>query len=84
LWSVSDISTSLFAQHFYRLHETYSLSKSEALRLTQELFIKGQLSLQNGERIHVRGIETTENGTENSSYTHPYFWAPFVLSGNWL
>jgi CHAT domain-containing protein len=84
LWSVSDISTSLFAQHFYRLHESYSLSKSEALRLTQELFIQGQLSLQNGERIHVRGIETTEGGTENSSYTHPYFWAPFVLSGNWL
>ena len=22
--------------------------------------------------------------TEDSPYSHPYYWAPFVLLGNWL
>lgn len=84
LWSVADISTSLFAQHFYLLHEAYGLTKSEALRQTQELFVKGQLLLPDGERINLRGVDAAEERGENLHYSHPYFWAPFVLSGNWL
>ena len=84
LWPVADISTSQFAQHFYRLHEDYNLTKSEALRMTQELFLQGQLAMPDGEKILVRGVESTEEAAESSYFSHPYFWAPFVMSGNWL
>jgi CHAT domain-containing protein len=84
LWSVADISTSLFAQYFYRLHEAHGLTISEALRQTQELFVKGELMLPDGEMINLRGVEAAGERGEDLRYSHPYFWAPFVLSGNWL
>ncbi len=63
LWPVSDQSTGLFMQNFYKLREQDKLTKAEALRQAQLIMIQGQ-------------------GTNN--YSSPYFWAPFVLMGNWL
>jgi CHAT domain-containing protein len=61
LWPVSDSSTRLLMQNFYRIRSgTVRHSKAEALR-------RAQLSLLSG----------------NSRYAHPFYWAPFILIGNW-
>jgi CHAT domain-containing protein len=74
LWPVADESTGLLMQNFYRLRESGRLTKAEALR-------QAQLAL-----IGARGTAETGGGAAGakSAYAHPYFWAPFILMGNWL
>jgi CHAT domain-containing protein len=70
LWPVADESTGLFMQHFYRLREEKKLTKADALRQAQLMLIKGQTA--------------PGAAKPNAPYAHPYFWAPFILMGNWL
>jgi CHAT domain-containing protein len=87
LWSVDDPSTGAFMRTFYDLHERYHLSKARALQLTQQLFISGVVVAPDGARIELRGGEHVDGFTPASDelrYSHPFYWAPFVLSGNWL
>ena len=84
LWSVSDQSTGDFMEKFYALHETYKLSKAESLRMTQELFIRGKLVAPDGATVTLRGVEPVDVPDSRSPYSHPFFWSPFTLSGNWL
>lgn len=69
LWPVNDESTGLFMQHFYKLRTEQNLTKVEALQQTQQAFIQGK---------------KTEDGYYFSYYQSPYYWAPFILMGNWL
>jgi len=75
LWPVADESTGLLMKHFYRLREEKKLSKADALRQAQLMLVKNQ-----------RGLDTAASATSepDASYAHPYFWAPFILMGNWL
>jgi len=43
------------------------LNTAEALALTQRDMLKGKIGPSSG----------------NADYSHPYFWAPFILVGNW-
>jgi CHAT domain-containing protein len=70
LWPVYDESTALLMKEFYRLKEEKKLPKVEALR-------QAQLSLLNGT------IKPQPQAERQESYAHPYFWAPFILMGNW-
>ena len=74
LWSVYDPSTSLLMQTFYRNWTTGSpTSKAEALR-------RAQLTLLHG----AAPAPTQDHAAPNPpSYSHPYYWAPFILIGNW-
>jgi CHAT domain-containing protein len=91
LWSVADESTGLFMQEFYRLlAEHPEMNKAEALRQVQAMFISGNLgsTSQANERRGLKLVasdrpERFELDPERP-YRHPYFWAPFVLMGNWL
>jgi CHAT domain-containing protein len=84
LWSVADDSTSLLMKEFYRLKEEKNLPKVEALR-------QAQLSLLNGTIKPPPQRDSPADGDENSdrradqpqNYAHPYFWAPFIMMGNW-
>jgi CHAT domain-containing protein len=72
LWRIADESTGIFMPHFYSMMlQEEGVTKAEALRKTQIEFIKGNL------------INTNSN-EDFPTYTHPYFWAPFVLMGDWL
>ncbi len=59
LWSVADVSTSIFMTEFYRFYEINRLDKAEAIRKAQS------------------------NVFKQKQYSHPYYWSPFVLFGNW-
>jgi len=60
LWAVQDDSTSKFMVEFYKQLSQRGVTKAEALRKTQLVFLRER------------------------EYQHPFYWAPFVLVGNWL
>ncbi|ALQ51799.1 tetratricopeptide repeat protein [Nitrosomonas ureae] len=69
LWRVEDESTGLLMKRLYRLRsENMQISKAEALRQAQIAMLKGDLKAKEG----------------GHDFRHPYFWAPFVMMGNWL
>lgn len=94
LWQVADASTAEFMQHFYRLRQQ-GKTKAEAVRAAQ-LALLGTALPQAGIvargasriRIDGRATEDSDTGKEATQTlggrAHPYYWAPFILMGNWL
>jgi len=81
LWMVSDESTVELMRAFYR--NLKSMSKSEALRKAQLDLMKSSI------RFHVErgsgGITQSINYQQGMliECSHPFFWAPFILLGDW-
>jgi CHAT domain-containing protein len=88
LWPVADESTGIFMQNFYQLREQEKLTKAEALQKAQLIFIRGQASqtlpIRRGMETELQGSENSPSAPQSAPYSHPYFWAPFILMGNWL
>jgi len=85
LWDVNDLSTSRLMSDFYtRWVEHPAEGKAEALRHAQLAFLHGAGAPQtNGSG---RGFQAAEELTPSSAglaNSHPYYWAPFVLIGNY-
>jgi CHAT domain-containing protein/tetratricopeptide (TPR) repeat protein len=76
LWGVYDPSTGILMQEFYRLWTRESdMPKAEALREAQLELLRGAFA-ETGEAM----------GGDQSRrliYAHPFYWAPFILIGNW-
>ncbi len=92
LWPVDDQATFLFMTQFYRELAKGS-TKAEAIRQAQLLLLRGGTGVA-GEQRGMR-VLSTEDGTRYNpllqeqktipnQFSQPYFWAPFVLVGNWL
>ncbi len=90
LWSVADESTSMFMSEFYRIKKANpSMGKAEAIRLTQKAMIGGKIKAT-GASTSCRADDFAQSGKPNdfkcdpnAPFSHPYFWSPFVLIGNW-
>jgi tetratricopeptide (TPR) repeat protein len=81
LWNVEDSSTGIFMSRFYNLIQQDGFTKAEAVRQAQCYFIKGKVPI-------APPMESAEYAEvmppDLKGYRHPYFWAPFILMGNWL
>ena len=83
LWSVSDAATARLMETMYRIRQSNpELGKSEALRQAQERMVSGALKPGAG-GAGDRGVKTVGSHVVASGWTHPYYWAPFILIGNW-
>ncbi len=85
LWDVNDASTSRLMSDFYaRWLKDPALGKAEALRQAQLALLKGTAASLDGRSQ--RGFETVGGpapALPQSGYAHPFYWAPFVLIGNY-
>ena len=84
LWPVNDASTGQLMSDFYKrwADGAGKVTKVEALRKAQLDLLLGQVKPQGA--ATGRGV-VVENETPNAptGYAHPFYWAPFVLMGNW-
>jgi CHAT domain-containing protein/Tfp pilus assembly protein PilF len=67
LWGVYDASTGLLMPEFYK-------------EWTTNTDMPKAEALRNAQLALLRG---TTGGPHEALYTHPYYWAPFILIGNW-
>ena len=82
LWEVSDGGTQALMSAFYKHLKQPGTSKAEALRQAQ-LDLIDNVSRPAGEEAP-RGVIVAGQPADSSGYTHPYYWASFVLIGNGL
>jgi len=100
LWPVADDSTRTLMQDFYRLRQDKKgISKAEALQQAQLALLHGQTEETSPTRTRSASAAVPEGVTQQpdtdkiaptftpnpkAPYAHPYYWAPFILIGNWL
>jgi CHAT domain-containing protein/Tfp pilus assembly protein PilF len=85
LWDVNDLSTSRIMSDFYdHWVKNPAKGKAEALRQAQLAFLHGASTAtgaNTGRGFESVGLSSTQ--TSSLGYAHPYYWAPFVLIGNY-
>jgi CHAT domain-containing protein len=82
LWNVADQSTATLMRDFYKVWTSQPyVSKAEALRQAQLAMLRGSNSAPSETNSLIpRGLRQTANAQRT---THPFYWAPFFLIGNW-
>ena len=97
LWPVADASTALLMREFYQLRtKPNSQGNAQSLRAAQLGMLSGELKLpttvdSNRPRAAQRVVSDTRGEREPAfvkdnarPFAHPYYWAPFIMMGNWL
>ena len=93
LWKVSDRSTSLLMQRFY---QNLAGSASQKKQGRAEALRQAQLSLlhsdnesesaktKSGQVVIEKRSRSNVQNRSKTNFSHPYYWAPFILIGNGL
>jgi CHAT domain-containing protein len=90
LWLVDDASTRILMEQFYASAASDPRpSKAQALRAAQLSLLgvsngSGQASAQRGLAVQGRPTSSAPQPPTGVGYSHPYYWAPFILIGNGL
>ena len=90
LWLVNDGSTSLLMQQFYKNLAAGTMTKAEALQQAQLSLLQGKATVKDAPpRSDGDVVLEPKPGAQlprsrASDFSHPYYWAPFILIGNSL
>ncbi len=86
LWQVADDSTAALMADFYDGLVDKGLDKARALRHAQLSLIGARESAQRASRANraMTVIEEADAAVNASAVAHPYYWAAFILMGNWM
>ena len=86
LWPVADQSTGQFMQLFYGFRQKHpGTTKAEAMQMAQRAFIEGRVGPALAEvSRRAKRADGAKSAAPVNTTDHPYFWAPFILMGNWL
>ena len=77
LWQVDDAATrDLMSDYYTRLQ--HGEGRAEAMRQAQLAMLGGE---KRGGTSRTRELKRV--ATKNFRHTHPYYWAPFISSGDW-
>lgn len=95
LWSVADRSTGLLMKRMYEVRAgNPATNKAECLRRAQLEMLRGEGEYQPSSEA--RGEEEVRDNdcagrrsppfetNQSAPYAHPFYWAPFILMGNFL
>ncbi len=85
LWTVSDAGTPALMLSFYNYYPT-AKSKAIAIQQAQLDLLEGRVTIEGGK---IKGIGNLpaiplSQVSGDINLKHPYFWASFILVGNWL
>ena len=87
LWEVDDASTGALMADFYKRWAggAGKIPKVEALRQAQLDLLEGKAAPRASTAGGGFTVEENEPSTSTppEGYEHPFYWAPFVLMGNW-
>ena len=91
LWPVADASTAALMRALYQAHKVDRLDKADALRQAQLALLHGSAKIDDADNVSrgLRRAGTSQSGgsfkvNPGAPFAHPYYWAPFILMGNWL
>jgi CHAT domain-containing protein len=90
LWPVADGSTALLMRAMYQAHKNDHVDKADALREAQLALLHGTVQAEGAGKAQ-RGLARTDSVPASGSFVadprapfaHPFYWAPFILMGNW-
>jgi len=87
LWKVSDPGTQALMSAFYEAL-AQGMTKAQALQAAQQAMIDGNGTVSGGDDPRAGAPPMRRDGGAIASnypgYSHPYYWAPFILIGNGL
>jgi CHAT domain-containing protein len=85
LWVVSDAGTVPLMLSFYRNYPD-AQSKVIALQKTQVALLRGDVRIEGNQIQGIPNLPVVSLNQLNQAIDlkHPYFWASFILVGNWL